>query len=313
MEATGDRIEVVACCDDGYAQHSAVMLLSLFDCCRTRRVQVHLLVPRQFTQQGRLTQALGDNRSLVAFRTVPEEAVRGLKTWDAVTVASYYRLLMAQALPPEVSRVIYLDCDTIVREDLAKLWDIPLRDHPLGAVSDKNFKHRHVLGLAAAAAYFNSGVMLIDLDRWRKAEIGTRALEFAARHPERLTWGDQCALNWLLADQWLKLDDSWNVQTVEFGRMVDGEFRFFRKPPKRAGAGRILHFTAAPGSPSAAVGKPWLYMCEHPLKAEYLSYLRRTPWRARPPDHYPHNVMLKSLRRYAPALLPIYRGIRRFV
>jgi lipopolysaccharide biosynthesis glycosyltransferase len=313
MAPTGDPIEVVACSDDGYAQPLAVMLLSLFDCCRTRRVHVHLLVPRQFTQQGRLTQALGEHRGLVAFRSVPDEPVCGLKTAGAVTVASYYRLLMAQVLPPEVSRVIYLDCDTIVREDLAKLWETPLGRYPLGAVPDKNFKHRHVLGLAEEAAYFNSGVLLIDLDRWRKAAIGTRALEFAARHPERLTWGDQCALNWLLHDQWLQLDDSWNVQTADCGRMVDGEFRFYRKPPPPAGAGGILHFTAAPGSPSAAVAKPWLYMCEHPFKGEYLSYVRRTPWRERPADRYPHNVILKSLRRYAPALLPVYLGMRRFV
>lgn len=301
-----DAIHVVAACDDGYAQHMAVMLLSLFNHCRARAVHVHVMVPQQFTEETRLREVLGVNSDRVAFRRIAEYAVDGLKTWEGVTAVTYYRLLMTEAIAPEVMRVIYLDCDLIVRADLGELWDYPLGDSLLAAVPDVNFRHRHVLGLPEEAPYFNAGMLLIDLDRWRREAIGAAALDFAVTHSERITWGDQCALNWLLRGRWLKLNKVWNVQTPSFGRVLDGEFQFYRKVPPWTKAARIIHFTAP--------GKPWLYMCEHPFKQEYLAYREQTPWRTQlPSDRYPHNMIRKGLRRYAPALLPAYTALRRYV
>ena len=101
-------------------------------------------------------------------------------------------------------------------------------------------------------------------------------------------------------------DPAWNVQTPDFGREVNGAIEYPRRLSPTAALARIVHFSAP--------GRPWLYMDNHPFKPAYLSYLAQTPWRdERPSDRYPHNMIIKALRRRAPILLPIYLYLRRYI
>ncbi len=299
-------IHIVAGCDDGYARHLGVMLLSLFEHAKTCPVMVHVLVPPQFSSQLLLEEALGGDAAKLAYYILDVEDMPGPKERSDLTSATYYRLHMGECLPPEVDRVIYLDCDMLICGDLAELWRTSLGDSVAAAVADPAFTERNRLGLADNALYFNAGVMLIDIARWRDEEIGKRTLDFRMSHPERVTYDDQCALNWILRGRWLELDAIWNVQTFLLAEMVDGEVRYFQPRPALASHARIVHFNAP--------GRPWLYMDEHPFKREYLSYKARTPWRAeRPADRYPHNIVIKTLRRHAPVLLPAYHMLRRYI
>ena len=198
-------IQVVVGCDDGYARHLAVMLLSLFAHSSTRAVQVHVMVPPSFASRARLDQAVGEHAGRLTYHVLADGAVRSLKQRHDLTAATYYRLCIGHALPPEMQRVIYLDCDMLVRCDLAELWQVPLGGMVLAAVVDPAFTEQHILGLPDGAPYFNAGVLLIDLARWREETIGAAAIGFAGAHPERLTYNDQCALNWILRDRWARL------------------------------------------------------------------------------------------------------------
>ncbi len=299
-------VQVVVGCDDGYARHLAVMLLSLFAYSTTPFVQVHVLVPPDFTSKAPLDHALGERADRLTYHVLADDVIRGLKQRDDLTAATYYRLLMSEALPPEVERVIYLDCDLVLRYNVAALWEIPLGDAIVGAVRDCSFIHNHILGLADDALYFNAGVLLIDLARWRSETIGQAALSFAAAYPERLSYNDQCALNWVLRGRWTPLDPVWNVQTQHLGRLTNDGLEYLRPLPAIAEAARIVHFNEP--------GRPWRYMDTHPFKSDYLSYKARTPWRdERPTDRYPHNMVVKMLRRHAPILLPAYLWLRRYV
>ncbi|KAI3699137.1 hypothetical protein L2E82_43200 [Cichorium intybus] len=99
---------------------------------------------------------------------------------------NYARVYLANLLPDTVHRVIYFDSDVIVVDDVVKLWEINLNSHVLGApeychanfthyftpkfwsnsyFSDA-FKHR-----PAKPCYFNTGVMVIDMMKWRRFQI----------------------------------------------------------------------------------------------------------------------------------------------
>ena len=299
-------VQVVVGCDDGYARHLAVMLLSLFAHSTSSPLQVHVMVPPGFTSRTRLDETLGANAGRLTYHVLADQAVVGLTKREDLTAATYYRLLMGDVLPPDMQRVIYLDCDLMLRGDIAELWHFPLGDAIVAAVPDPGFTLHHVLGLSKDAPYFNAGVLLIDLMRWRSEAIGEKALAFATRHPDRLTYDDQCALNWVLDGCWATLDSVWNLQARMLGEVADGEIRYYNPLPPVAADARILHFNAP--------GRPWHYMNDHPFKPHYLSYKARTPWRGEQPvDRYPHNIIIKTLRRHAPVLLPVYLSIRRYV
>jgi lipopolysaccharide biosynthesis glycosyltransferase len=214
---------------------------------------------------------------------------------------------MGELLPPEIRRVLYLDCDVIVRGDLSELWNVNLSGKTVAAVREvTDYTWHSRLGLPAGAPYFNNGVMLIDLDRWRKLNIGRRSLDFAREHPDRVQWWDQCALNLNLYDDWIPLDAKWNFQTMEVAFWDHGMMRFKRIDSRTRDAITITHFTTE--------SKPWQYLNYHPLKGEYVSYRNRTPWPLENfEDRYPHNMMRLFLHRYLPPLLPIYLAARKIV
>ena len=122
----------------------------------------------------------------------------GLQRSSAITRTAYARLTLGSVLPKQVARCIYLDCDLVVQRDIVDLWETDLQDFALGAVDnalwDDPRSYQRRLGLKNPS-YFNSGVLLVDVDRWRAERIGKRALEFAQKAGDLLILHDQDALN----------------------------------------------------------------------------------------------------------------------
>jgi lipopolysaccharide biosynthesis glycosyltransferase len=173
----------------------------------------------------------------------------------------------------------------------------------LAAVPDLGSPPTKRLGLRPDALYFNSGVLLIDLDRWRETDTGPRSLDFARYYPDRVTFPDQCSLNWVLRDQWTPLPERWNLQTGAVTTSRLGFMDFARDAKRQAEAAQIIHFNG----PS----KPWHFMNNHPLKPEYLAYLSRTAWKNyKYPDYSMRNFIRKNTYRFAPFLLRIYHVVR---
>ena len=104
------------------------------------------------------------------------QSLAGIRHRGRVSHATYFRILAPELLPASLSRVIYLDADVRVASDLSRLWAEPLREHPVLAVRDagaplvsspRGLVNHRELGLAPELGYFNAGVMLLDLARWR--------------------------------------------------------------------------------------------------------------------------------------------------
>ncbi|XP_073303976.1 probable galacturonosyltransferase-like 3 [Primulina huaijiensis] len=103
---------------------------------------------------------------------------------------NYARIYIADLLPSSASRIIYLDSDIIVIDDIAKLWKTNLNSHVLGApvYCHANFSHYFTSKFwsnpsfsstfkGRSPCYFNTGVMVIDLLEWRKQGC-TQKLEY---------------------------------------------------------------------------------------------------------------------------------------
>jgi len=129
---------------------------------------------------------------------------------------TYCRLLLAHLL--DMPRLIYLDCDVLVFRDLAPLFDLELAPGKvLAAVPDSETLSlaedcptiADALRLPAEGAYFNCGVMLMNLDELRKQHFFERAVEFLNRKSAYRFW-DQSAINFLLHGRIAELPEYWN-------------------------------------------------------------------------------------------------------
>ncbi len=177
-----------------------------------------------------------------------------------VTLPTYYRFKLAEFLP-SLKRVLYFDCDVIVRTSLKELYNIDLADFAaamaLDAESEKECQRLNLKN------YYNAGVMLINLEYWRKNNVEQKLYEFAAKNQDIILWQDQDIINSVLAENIKKLDNSWNYQYFLYEN-IDNNI---------LGNCHIFHLSGR--------FKPWLLPFEHTIYDNYYYYLSFTPWKNR--------------------------------
>ena len=145
------------------------------------------------------------------------------------TVSTYLRLAVPEALAPDYDRILYLDSDVFLRGgDFGALLRVNLHGRPAAAVRDNQqwrSPGRHPADLRALGlsngAYFNAGVMLIDVKAWRESGMLDRALSFGARHAGRMQHKDQTLLNAVLQGSWAEMSPVWNWQYTRASRLFE--------------------------------------------------------------------------------------------
>jgi lipopolysaccharide biosynthesis glycosyltransferase len=146
---------------------------------------------------------------------------------------------------------------------LSELLEQPLDGYPVGAVYDNYVKVQPLIGINEENQYFNSGVLLIDIFLWNELKISEKCFEYLGKHPERIKYVDQCALNAVLKGNWKHLDIRFNCMysyiPLESSEKVKREFLNDKV---------ILHFT---------LQRPWTYLCKNPYRSLYRKYLKKAP------------------------------------
>ncbi|WP_424933924.1 glycosyltransferase family 8 protein [Amaricoccus macauensis] len=181
--------------------------------------------------------------------------IEGLKKPEWHTRTTYLRFLIEYIVPAEHERVLYLDSDVVVQDDITKLWEFEMGDHPFWAVvnyypslfSNNLQKIRARIDPAPETTlYCNAGIMLLNMPRWREMGLSGIAIDFLARHGDDITFGDQDGLNAVLRGGWGLLDPEWNVQLLTVDRICGDHLpaadveRCCRDMLDHA---RILHYT----------------------------------------------------------------------
>lgn len=200
--------------------------------------------------------------------------------WNTVILA---RLLIDRLLPETVDRVLYLDGDTIVRGSLRELWATDLQGKVLGASIEPTVNRQRKISLGLNELhYFNSGVLLIDLKRWRETDTGARILSYYAQNNGKLVANDQDAINGALAGQIYPLSPKYNFYNIfwyypyrvlckleapapYFSRQV---FQDALEHPV------ILHYLGE--------DRPWRRGNTHRYTRDYQHYLSLTDWKDAP-------------------------------
>ncbi|GAB7140735.1 glycosyltransferase family 8 protein [Deferribacterales bacterium RsTz2092] len=155
--------------------------------------------------------------------TIANEMASLFYAGSYITPSACFRLFIADVLS-EYDKVLYLDCDIIARADVAMLFRTSLSGCTVGAVRDYlAYVHwlqdgsmmpraylAKSLGLKSAENYFNSGVLLLDLAKWRAGDITKKIVRKLSELKNPL-WQDQDILNAVLSDDLLLLDNRWNA------------------------------------------------------------------------------------------------------
>lgn len=264
--------------DANFEKQLSALLVSLH---QTQDKVERILVLQSGIDAGGRNRATQCMPSHVEWISVTPEDFGHIKLPPYLPVTTVFRLLLPYLLPADVDRVIYLDADIVVRRSLDALWATDLGTDSTGAVRDALVPcvgcpgglPWQQFGLDPRQRYFNAGVLLIDVSRWRDEGIGKSALEILSQH--RFPYGDQCALNIVLEDKVRALEPTWNMQSGHFLPAQSLAWTVENEAELRASMldPHIVHFNTSP------LGRPWLSSCSHPFREEWFTALDASAWR----------------------------------
>lgn len=292
-------INIALAADNNYAQHVAVVIASVMSNTAAKDVCFYLL--SDGIDKEKLNKIDETASKYSAKLTVLDlskfDLFDNIFTSGHISKAAYFRLDIANLVPATVKKIIYTDVDLIIRGDIQELWNFDLQDKPLAAVPDlgimsskRLMTQKHdVLGIDVNDEYFNSGVLIIDIDAWRKNSYAQKVIELASAG--NLPHHDQDALNKVFYKKWQSLPLKWNVIPPVYNLFVkvllNRTFRKIALEAKREMC--IMHF--------AGRYKPWEFDKQKTFNNEYYDYLQQTAFKNEKMPQPGRNMQGKSLTR----------------
>ncbi len=300
------EIPVIYAVNDCYAPIAAASIRSLIRCATLHRYYSVYIMHTGLEQLhlDRLSSMETENVKISFFNA--SELMRAAWPSNSRFGPEIYLRLYAPMIFAQYPKLVYLDADTIVLRDVADLYDTPLNSAPLGACWSfatpfMDGYVRRTVGLAPEE-YFNSGVLLLDSERFETEMLRQRCQQILREQP-RLFCFDQDALNLALRGAFCRLPDKWNVQWTNHLHPVHD----ISERPSREQSARIR---AAELSPYlihySSDFKPWAYPDAWSARLFWEAALD-TPYRAE------FSALLERKRAYPRAFSPVsppWRGIR---
>ena len=276
-----DKINIVLATDKNYAQHAAVTITSIL--CNTTQqsnIQFYIIDDNiDDDNKTKLQDTVKQFNSNIIFVKIPENSLNQVFVSGGITRAAYFRLAIPNILPKTVNKVIYLDCDLIVLDDIVNLWNLDMCQKPVAATEDfgilsstSKCREKEInLNWKKEYSYFNSGVLLIDVMLWRKNNYASQLIELVQTHKFR--HHDQDALNYLFMNNWTSLPLCWNVIPPVFNMNLSIiKNKIMRQNALKALNNiSIIHY--------AGGYKPWEYKIYKGFNEGYYEYLGKTEYK----------------------------------
>jgi lipopolysaccharide biosynthesis glycosyltransferase len=267
-----DQIAICSAANHAYVMGLAVALVSALRHAPAseRRVKIYVLDggirDGDWNRLARSLKSVGRSHELIRLR--PDMArFSGLPQDWGSSVMTYARLALPEMVT-DSGKIFYIDSDLVVQQNWAPVWNVSLDGAVIAASVDvvtKTIGAERLpveeCGLNGDAPYFQAGMMVIDLPRWREEKVSERVLTYLKSHSDHARHWDQSALNVVLYQKWQQLPDHWNT------------------PAWWADSGREGCVLDAPLLHFVGPHKPWLYGYQHSGSAHlFFEELDQTAW-----------------------------------
>jgi lipopolysaccharide biosynthesis glycosyltransferase len=198
---------------------------------------------------------------------------------ERLSAATLGKLLIPDLLAGRYCKILYLDADLVIGNDVSALFRLDMGERAVAAVPagrtwhgvkdaerDKALDHFRDLGMTPPYRYFNSGVLLVDTQSWRRQDLTRRTLDFLTRKGEICQLPDEDALNGVLDGDLIELSPIWNASP--------GWQQLAAQPESRPA---IVHY-AGPFKPWKRFMKGKGLLQDRKAYRLYRSFVRDTPW-----------------------------------
>lgn len=259
-----DRINVCFAPDNNYVIPCIVAIQSLcLRNCNCVKVDIFILDGGLTAENKQTieTVVLSHENASVSFVDVDDARFKDFSsdTWGTATA---YRLKIGELLP-HIDRVLYLDADTIVCKSVSDMYFCNLGTNIIGMAPDIWHKKQKKRFPCKRQTYFNAGVCLIDLKKWRDKKISESLFDFYRKNIDACIYPDQDPINIVLDGMVLQLDCKYN-----FGWHWDKNECLESFGSCDLSEAAIVHYV---------FNKPWWSSCIHPYAYLYRDVAKTLP------------------------------------
>lgn len=232
------EINVLYGFNDKYAPLAGVSVCSLLENNRDiSEINIYALVdkvsPDNIEKLNKQVSLYGDNRNIYIYDS--SEVIEEFKNTGVCpyrdSYTAYLRLAFEKVIDSSIEKLLYLDCDTIVVGSLRDLFNIDLGENYVGVVREcLSDVVKPVVGYSKNDIYFNSGVLLINVNQWKDNSCTSKILDMmkdtSYRNP---SGGDQDYLNYISEGKQILLDLRYNFQPFHMIYSPEEYFKVFSK------------------------------------------------------------------------------------
>ncbi len=262
-ESDKDVFNIAFGVDAYFVPQMGIMLTSILlnnpDCKLHVHVFLNSISPEDF---GKLKTLTNQYRNIqIDMYYIDVSVFKNFHVGKSYTVATYNRIIVAQVLYPSISKLLYIDADTLCVGKISELKKLTFNGKMILAVLDSGdwlSAHKKEINIPDTQDYFNAGVLYIDLQKWNEFEMSEKMIKLL--NERKLSFQDQDAINLLAGEQIQAIPVKFNQFFLmnEENDAIPSDTLF-------------LHF--------AGSLKPWQPWCENPKKAVYYEYLNKSLWK----------------------------------
>lgn len=280
------KLVIVYSSDNNYAQHTGVSILSLLDN-NKHFDDIHIyIIDNEISKDNKekLNNIIDCYKRKITFINFNEykNILRLNMQWN-ISISAYARLFISSILPLDIDKVLYFDCDTVIVNKIDELQNMDITGYYVAGVADTvSSETKSAVGVSNNENYINSGMLLINLKKWREDNIQDKFINFIDSKNGSITHHDQGVINGVLCKKIKILNPKFNLMTVYYTMKrediisyygIDNKFYSDEVIKESLKNPVYIHFT--PGFTT----RPWVRGCKHPKKQIYLDYLKKTPWK----------------------------------
>ena len=294
-----NKINIVFASDNNYAQHTAVAMASVLVNTKVpQKIQFYLIDDEiQQKNKEKITKTVQNLGGNIEFIKIKNSKLEDCYVSGELSRASYFRLDIANILGESIEKIIYLDCDLLVYDDIEKMWQLDMGGKPVAATCDLGImasarvrkQKNKFIGLPFDAPYFNAGVLIMDLKKWRDGNYAEAIIALATqnKYPNH----DQDALNKFFMNNWQEIPLRWDVIPPVFNLFL----KILTKPDLRQ---KAIEAKLNPAIFHYAGGyKPWEYEIHDGFNDKYYEYLKLTEYKDAQMPQFDKRRKNRSIKR----------------
>jgi len=208
-----EPINICICADNHIIYYSAPLMLSIVEN-TSADIVFHILCNKEnwgITDLRKVfDKYIAQNKHALLFNLIDTTSVKGLPKYKNLWEWAYYRLLIDQYLLDE-NKALYLDIDMISRWDILSLYNEELNGKDLGIAPYIHIKTDSIRN-------YNSGMMLMDLNKWREKWIGENVIKYIRDSDSNTILTDEGGINALI--------EAWKIDIQELSHFYNDTFRY---------------------------------------------------------------------------------------